>query len=518
MFKSVKLIVVVLLLIFIIASVSVFGAKNPRAREITVLAWDRGAVPPDQGTIEDNWYTREVNKRVAKLGIKVRWIPVPRAQESQKLPTMLAAGEAPDLCFTYDKFLLNTYIKNGALTDFTNLVNKYGHNIRKVNTQETMNAGKINGRIYSFVYRSVPTADTTWIRKDWLAKLGMKEPTNLDEFYNVLKAFKEKDPGKVGEKLVPLAFPNSRNYPFGIWYALVLPAFCKEAPSKDRLFEQVYPLWPETKEAMRFMNKLYNEKLLGEFILDKDGTLFRQKFVRGEIGANGHFWHWPYAAAFQNILDNLQKNVPGAQIGSISPWKGKSKENFLMFFRNKPYQYMWFSPKTAKYPDLVMKYLDWLASDEGVYLTWFGLKDIDYKIVDGLPTPVSDANNKQRVAWISGQYNSFRNPFVNTPDKFARNQALTFKEEYRPQFLKEAIYGSDKIKYSEPWLTSPTPTTDKLTPALQMKWEELQVKIITAPANEFDRVFDKAIKDYRQAGGDEVAKELAQAYHAQYGK
>lgn len=504
--------------VLIVTSASAFGAKKIQVREITALVWDRGTVPPDQGTIEDNWYTREVNKRVAKLGIKVRWIPIPRSQENQKLPTMLAAGEAPDVCFTYDKFLLNTYIKNGALTDFTDLVKKYGHNIRKVNTQETMDAGKINGRIYCFVYRSVPTADTTWIRKDWLAKLGMKEPTNLNEFYNTLKAFKEKDPGNVGDKLVPFAFSSSRNYPFGIWYALVLPAFCKEAPSKERLFEQVYPMWPETKEAMRFMNKLYNEKLLGEFILDKDGTLFRQKFVRGEIGATCNYWHWPYAAPFQNILENLEKNVPGAELGAIFPWKDKSKENFLMFFRNKPYQYMWFSPKTAKYPDLVMKYIDWLASDEGVYLAWFGIEGIDYTIKNGLPMPVSDANNKQRVAWVSGQYNSFRNPFVNAPENFAKIQAMNFKEKYRAQFLKESVYGSKKIKYSEPWLTVATPITDKLTPVLQMKWEELQVKIITAPANKFDEVFDNAIKEYRQIGGDQVAKELAEAYRAQYGK
>lgn len=37
-----------------------------------------------------------------------------------------------------------------------------------------------------------------WIYKPWLEKLNLSEPKTLDEFYNVLKAFKEKDPNGNG--------------------------------------------------------------------------------------------------------------------------------------------------------------------------------------------------------------------------------------------------------------------------------------------------------------------------------
>ncbi len=45
-----------------------------------------------------------------------------------------------------------------------------------------------------------------WIYKPWLDKLGLKMPTTTDEFYEVLKAFKTKDPngnGKADE--IPLS-------------------------------------------------------------------------------------------------------------------------------------------------------------------------------------------------------------------------------------------------------------------------------------------------------------------------
>ena len=36
--------------------------------------------------------------------------------------------------------------------------------------------------------------EPAFIRKDWLDKLGLEQPKTIDDFYNVLKAFKEQDP------------------------------------------------------------------------------------------------------------------------------------------------------------------------------------------------------------------------------------------------------------------------------------------------------------------------------------
>ena len=488
-----------------------------KIKEISYLVWDRGTVPADQGTIEDNWWTKYVNEKVAKLGIKVKFIPIPRAQESQKLPTMLAAGEAPDICYSYDTALLNTYVKNGALTDFTDLFDKYGTNIKKVFSQKDIDIGKINGKLYSFKYKTMSVADTTWIRKDWLDKLGMKEPTNLTEFYNMLKAFKEKDPGKVGDKLVPFAFPGDANYPFGIWASICTPAFTSQAPSGDRLFEVMMPMWPETKDTMKFLNKLYNEKLMGEFILDKDGSQFKQKVIRGEIGAFVQFAHWPYHNAYGNILENLQKNTPDAQLTAITPWKDKSQENYVQFVRNQPYGYTFFSPKSAKYPDLVMKYLDWFASDEGNKVAQFGIEGTDYNLADGIPKPIDDTKYQAKVPWVGPQYQSFINPFANDPEKFLKNQAKDFNPKYRDQYIKQTIVG-DKVKYYQPPLSESTPITDKNTAPLAKKWVDMQVKILTSSDKDFDKIFDDSIKTYKAEGGDDVAKELGEAYKKQYGK
>ena len=39
-----------------------------------------------------------------------------------------------------------------------------------------------------------------WVRQDWLDKLGLKAPQNVDELYTVLKAFRDRDPNGNGKK------------------------------------------------------------------------------------------------------------------------------------------------------------------------------------------------------------------------------------------------------------------------------------------------------------------------------
>ena len=49
------------------------------------------------------------------------------------------------------------------------------------------------------------TLDRMCINKAWLDACGLEEPKTLDEFLNVLRTFKEKDPGNVGtENVIPL--------------------------------------------------------------------------------------------------------------------------------------------------------------------------------------------------------------------------------------------------------------------------------------------------------------------------
>lgn len=56
------------------------------------------------------------------------------------------------------------------------------------------------------------------INKTWLDKLGLKVPDTIDELYNVLKAFKERDPNGNGrlDEIPVIEVSNDLISPFGI--------------------------------------------------------------------------------------------------------------------------------------------------------------------------------------------------------------------------------------------------------------------------------------------------------------
>ncbi|MNI45704.1 Lipoprotein LipO precursor [compost metagenome] len=99
------------------------------------------------------------------------------------------------------------------------------------------------------------------IRQDWLNNVGLSEPTTVDEFYNVLKAFKEKDPDKNGvndtyglmlyENVIPpdifawFGAPNN-------WKVDTSGNFIKDVETK------------EFREGLRFVRKLYQEDLINK--------------------------------------------------------------------------------------------------------------------------------------------------------------------------------------------------------------------------------------------------------------
>ncbi len=140
--------------------------------------------------------------------------------------------------------------------------------INKIQDDET-------GAIYS-----VPTCETSlvdklqaaaWINVEWLDKLGLKKPTNTDELYTVLKAFKDKDPNGNGKKdEIPLYGGNYPNMCQDVttWLMNMFTYSNKNRHWMMDENEKVYMSYTtdEYREGLKFMNKLFEEGLLSNLI------------------------------------------------------------------------------------------------------------------------------------------------------------------------------------------------------------------------------------------------------------
>ena len=141
------------------------------------------------------------------------------------------------------------------------------HIIRTITDPET-------GAIYG-----VPTIETslidkmryqTWINKTWLDKLGLEIPTNNAELVKVLRAFKEKDPNGNGQAdEIPLfgsqtAGAGSKVVDF------LINTFVYYDSARKWLVEdgKIVPVFTQDsyREALKFVNELYNEKLLSNVV------------------------------------------------------------------------------------------------------------------------------------------------------------------------------------------------------------------------------------------------------------
>ncbi len=504
------------------SSTSAETSTNQKIVQISYLACDRGNVPASEGTMEDNWFTKWVNQEASKdIGVSVKIIPVPNSQREQILATRLASGDAPDVCYSTDYTNISNYTANSGLTELTDLVDKYGVNIKKKIPAGYIDQLKVDGKLFAIPkYSQTLGAYTTWIRKDWLDKLGLKAPTDLEELYNVLKQIKEKDPGNVGDKLIPFALPAIANSSMMFIDQAILPGFFKDAPSGEQLVQPYYFL-PQAKEAVRFLNKLYSEKLMGEFIVDKDQSQYKQKIVNGELGATIHTAYFLYSATNPPLLDSLRKNVPDANYTAAYPWKDPgAKENFYAFYQGGAgNQWRFYIPKSSKNPEAAFKFIDWMASDKFTEAIYFGINEgTDYKVADGMKV-IADDTAKSRISFVQPDYFGPLELYSDNVNKYLKSYSSSWNPAYSAQFLSETVSGDKVDRFQTPVLSSARPAYDKYKGTLDKKWDEVLVKLVcsTAP-KDFDAAFDAAIKTLKAEGGDEVIKESTDLYKKQYGK
>ncbi|HEX9061427.1 MAG TPA: extracellular solute-binding protein, partial [Clostridia bacterium] len=170
--------------------------------ELTVEVFDR-STPGYKA--DNNFQTKWIQDNFGTPNnIKMKFVPVLRSQEVEKLNVLMAANQAPDISITYNDGLMYNYVKNGGLTDLGDLLDKHGKNLKSYLGDTLLSYGNWSNIQYAVpAKRVMEAAMGTFIRKDWLDKVGMPAPKTTEEFYNALKAFKQKDPGKLGDKVIP---------------------------------------------------------------------------------------------------------------------------------------------------------------------------------------------------------------------------------------------------------------------------------------------------------------------------
>lgn len=159
--------------------------------EITImLPLNTAETPPD--TIKN-----EVEK-LTNTKLTYQFFPADTYEE--KLNTSFATGSLPDVTYLKNQatfIQMKEAIRDGQFWEIGPYLSEF-ENLNKLKPLILENT-KVDGKLYS-LYIGRPLARQGLIyRKDWADKLGIEAPTNVDEFYTMLKAFKEQDPDGDGQ-------------------------------------------------------------------------------------------------------------------------------------------------------------------------------------------------------------------------------------------------------------------------------------------------------------------------------
>lgn len=493
------------------------GSSTDSAETVTlkVEVFDRGNSPAGS-TITDNYLTKYVQEQFGKPNnINVEFVPVPRSEEVEKLNVLMASGgDVPDIVFSYDPNVFNRYASQGGLTDLTELLDQYGTNLKQFLGEDVLAYGKFEGKQYAIPAKRANLGKyASAIRQDWLDKLGLPLPTTTEELYNTLKAFKEKDPGETGGKVIPLGMTIAAAQVDPLIWSFIEPLTEEQKYTlTQQLGSNDYPiLLPGFKEALKFMNKLYNEGLMSkDFALDKDKKQLSQDVSSGLVGFLSEDDINPYYV--DGMLSTLEANVPGATLTPVDAYSNsEGKYAKPSYAPNGMYIMI---PKSSKRAVEAIKYLDWMASGDHLFHMQNGIEGENYTLnEDGIPVLIENMSEeaKNRL-YNSGDMAIISNgKQLGSDEKNTEARALQMDPRYQDK-ARAAIRISSTDTFQPVLMEKPIEAQTKYGTTLQDKYNEIIVKTTMVTPDKFESTFETMMKDYMSSGGQAILDERIAVY------
>ncbi|HHY82946.1 MAG TPA: extracellular solute-binding protein [Clostridiales bacterium] len=324
-----------------------------------------------------------------RTGVHVDFEVTPSDQYNTTMQTRLAAAkELPDLIRLPDDPI--RYAKGGLIIPIDDLIGDFAPNILSL-FKERPDVRKAqtapDGRIYTLSAvvdaRSMVNLNGLGMRKDWLETLGLKEPDTIDEWYEVLLAFKDRDPNGNGKKdEIPVIAVNVNGlYKLAWSYGLHLALSDGWYPDENG--KVVYEwISPRMKDWLAEMNKWYQAGLLDPDMNSQN----RDKYTAKAIGDIAGAAVSDMTMQFPQWNERMRNDFPNAKWEGIVPPKGPYGDR--MMEKEQPTENIHYGiTKDCKNPEVVIKWLDYMfASEEGKILMGnFGIEGLSYVMVDGKP-------------------------------------------------------------------------------------------------------------------------------------
>ncbi|MFD0682263.1 MULTISPECIES: extracellular solute-binding protein [unclassified Paenibacillus] len=455
--------------------------------EISIAGEQVGEIPKKGNEVE------QAIEKYTNTKLNIQWIPL--SAYNDKVNVMIASNELPKLLKARVTPTITKAIETGLFWEIGPLLKDY-KNLSAQNPLHFDNLA-VNGKKYGVpIFRDIGRAGIIY-RKDWLDALGMKLPTNMEQWYEVLKAMTLNDPDKNG-KNDTFGIVLYKNYSEGPNNLFTRLAVNQGAPNKWGV--------DNGKFTPDFTTKEYNDvlimfrKLFAEKLINQDFAVFDEEESRKLLDSGRAGFMINVAKNGKAMQERISKNNPNAVL-DVEPMVGPKGIRVAGEPGNAGFYLI---PKSAVRTEAELKkvltFLDRLMEPQMSTLLLRGIEGKHY---------VKTADNRT-------EYKDFA--LYQREIKPYNDNFISF-EGYNVAPLKDSPIGEkgftiekENMKYAvpNPALTLTSVTYTERGRELEQMIQDAQTKFIMGKIDEAG--WQAEVDKWRKAGGDKLIKEYEDSY------
>lgn len=454
---------------------------------------------------------------------------------NQKVSMAIVSGEIPDLMVVPDYATLQQLYENDLIADLTDVYkNATSDRIKEIYDSyngRVLDSAKFDGKLMA-----IPTTEIShgpgilWLRKDWMDKLGLKDPKTMADVEKIISQFVQKNPGGNGAgKTVGLVVDNenvagisggqySLNNIFSLYGAY--PKQWMDDGKGNAVYGSVQP---EMKPALTKIADMYKKGLIDRQFAVRTGDDRKALLTGGKSGSFLDNWWGSWTVADSLKLNPDAKWVayvaPQSEDGSVTMFTGKPSSSYLVVRKgfehpelaakivSLQYDYQRYQEKDK---DVLKQFDDYsklsvggspIAINIDYYDAFYRNVDIMKKALEtGDPSQLTSNND-------IAAYNSYKG-YQDSVKKGEKPDSNAWAG-YTSSITTASLVKQSNIKEVNPVFFGSTPSMALKWPTLSKMELEMYLKIITG--DQKPDSFDTFVDSWKKTGGDLITKEVNEA-------
>ncbi len=340
------------------------------------------------GGVMENYADIKGFQAVADMAnVEVEFLHPIGNSEAEQFNVMMASGDYPDV-ISYnwqayqggetravkDKVLVNLdpYMNEDYMPNYWKFVQAEESRSKSIRSSD----GSIN-LIYGFSDTTEPNMFLgPTLRKDWLDKLGLEVPETIDEWYTVLKAFKEQDPNGNGiADEIPFTDDINACVKFfgGAWGV-------SNGMQLDKNGNMIFAGRDEGfKELIITIKKWYDEGLIDSEYASQNRDTMNYKMTTGVAGSYIGF----SGGQMGTYLTARLGDGSGYDLVA-APWPKLTKNSppYVGYIENFAGNLGCGITTSNQNIEATLRFFDYMFSEEGINFTNYGIEGESYEVTD----------------------------------------------------------------------------------------------------------------------------------------